>query len=138
MVETKNCELCGHPFSRTKRRSRAQWERTRFCSRACSGRSSYQSLEDRFRSKVDRSGGLLACWIWIGSTDTKGYGQLWKEGTQAQAHRVSWELANGLILGGLFVCHHCDNPPCVNPAHLFLGTNQDNMDDMTAKGRKLL
>lgn len=96
------------------------------------------SLADRHGTHVDRSGGPDACWPWTGPTDRKGYGRLSRgrrgEG-MAAAHRVAWELAHGPIPGGLCVCHRCDNPPCCNPAHLFLGTIADNNQDMTEKGR---
>lgn len=89
---------------------------------------------DRFWSKVKKSGG---CWEWTGGTDERGYGRLWgdDQNRSLKAHRVSWELANGPIPDGMHVLHHCDNPPCVNPAHLWLGTHDDNMADMVAKGR---
>lgn len=86
---------------------------------------------------IDRSGGEGACWPWTGYTQN-GYGVL-KYGRRGsspvRAHRVAYELAHGLIPEGLFVCHHCDNPPCCNPAHLFVGTAADNAQDMVAKGR---
>ena len=75
------------------------------------------------------------CWEWVGSRTPKGYGKVHFKGRTKRAHRISYELAHGPIPNGLTVCHTCDNPPCINPAHLFLGTNADNRRDMMAKGR---
>ncbi len=90
----------------------------------------------RFWSKVDRSGGPDACWPWTGYRGGPGYGQLMWRRVKMQAHRLAWMLANRAHLHGLCACHRCDNPPCCNPAHLFLGTPADNMRDMTEKGRR--
>lgn len=88
----------------------------------------------RFWDKVDKSG---ECWVWLSATHSQGYG-LFKTGhnTQNYAHRVVWVLEYGPIPEGAFVCHSCDNPPCVRPEHLFLGTAADNMQDMVSKGRQ--
>ncbi len=70
---------------------------------------------------------------WARSSD--GYGRRWVGGRHVRAHRYAWEMANGPVPDGLAVLHHCDNPPCVNPAHLFLGTLGDNNKDRARKGR---
>lgn len=75
------------------------------------------------------------CWLWTGAYFSTGYGALSINNQNARAHRVSWELNRGPIPQGLLVCHKCDTPACVNPDHLFLGTNLDNQRDMIAKGR---
>ena len=91
---------------------------------------------DRFWARVQKGEG---CWRWDGSKNRYGYGfvSYGPRGaqTRVQAHRVAWTLAYGPIPDGAFVLHHCDNPPCVRPDHLFLGTQGDNMVDMAAKRR---
>lgn len=95
--------------------------------------SSASSLPERLWSKVAKGDG---CWEWLGKRHESGYGLLRapKSG-HLRAHRVSWEIHNGTIPEGMVVCHVCDNPPCVRPDHLFLGTRGDNAADMRAKGR---
>lgn len=93
-----------------------------------------KSLAERFWEKVDR-GGANECWLWTASLNAAGYGQLYRGGRPIVASRISWELANGPIPAGAFVLHRCDTPACVNPRHLFLGTQTDNMKDMVKKGR---
>jgi len=75
------------------------------------------------------------CWEWIGNKDKKGYGIFKGYGFTHRAHRFSWLLHKGEFPNEFYVCHKCDNPPCVNPDHLFLGTQFDNMQDMIQKGR---
>ena len=104
---------------------------------------------ERFWQKVDKSGN---CWIWLAAKDRKGYGMFSigsshkpdgnRRNSMVKAHRFSYELISGPIpkhdsFHGFCVLHRCDNPACVNPAHLFLGTNADNVKDMDRKGRRV-
>jgi len=93
-----------------------------------------KTLEERFWAKVDKRG-PDECWEWVGAKNSGGYGSIRDGEKTVHAHRISWELHNRSIPGGLWVLHHCDNRGCVNPEHLFLGNCQANTDDREAKGR---
>jgi hypothetical protein len=87
---------------------------------------------ERFWARIDRVGDR--CWPW-GGARSNGYGYVSWRGRVQPAHRIAWQLTAGPIPAGVYVCHHCDQPACCNPAHLFLGTQTDNMRDCAAKGR---
>jgi len=129
------CEQCGLDLKKGQ---------SRFCSKRCIARSArperHVPIEIRFWSKVKVSS-RKNCWPWLGAKNDQGYGHIkifnWK-GTRtiAPAHRVAFELAfRTLVPDGLFACHHCDNPCCCNPWHIFIGTHKDNMNDALDKGR---
>lgn len=91
------------------------------------------TLEECFWLRVDRGDG---CWLWTGSTTRAGYGCLTFRQRHYYAHRLAWSLANGeAVPQGHYICHRCDNPPCVRPEHLFLGTPTENALDCIRKGR---
>ena len=90
-------------------------------------------VSERFWAKVQKT---PACWVWTASTSRNGYGKFrLPEGPLTSAHRISWEWAYGPVPEGMCVLHRCDNPPCVRPEHLFLGTIADNNHDCVTKGR---
>jgi hypothetical protein len=140
MAIERNCERCGAKF--LTKQSRLDAGYGRYCSRKCHKAIFYgATLSERFFRKVNKDGplpfntSLGQCWSWTGSS-FEGYGRINHSGRVRNAHIVSMELATGKpIENGLWVLHHCDNPNCVNPDHLFIGTRQDNVDDMERKGR---
>lgn len=85
-----------------------------------------------FWDRVKKTDG---CWLWTGGRTSEGYGCVRFHGRTDRAHRVAYEMTSGPIRPGLCVCHRCDNPICVRPSHLFLGTNRENAQDRHAKGR---
>jgi hypothetical protein len=121
---TRACLICGKPFISV---------RAVFCSPKC--RMDRNPVPDRFWAKVDKRG-PDECWPWMGSrVPGREYGMFGIGPKNFRSHRVAFELTFGKIADGMDICHHCDNPPCCNPAHLFEGTAADNMADRDAKGR---
>lgn len=95
---------------------------------------SHDKFVERFRSRVD-AGEPAECWEWKSRKDKDGYGLISRRMRVVKAHRVAYELATGAIPFGMLVCHHCDNPSCCNPSHLFIGSAADNNQDKIKKDR---
>lgn len=93
-------------------------------------------LWERMDFWSDRSAGWTACWLWLGVPTKAGYGVVHIDRWPVAAHRAAYQMAYGEIADGLLVLHSCDRPLCVNPAHLRVGTAQDNADDMLRRGRQ--
>ena len=153
-VRRTHC-IHGHPLDGIKRNGASQQRFCRTCHRTeamlamrrkraaaqlspraeVSAHSMTPAIEARFWAKVDKRG-PDECWPWLATLTTRGYGQFWFVTRPRRAHIVAWELANGQPFPeGMVGCHRCDNPPCVNPAHIWPGTRSENLLDAARKGR---
>ena len=126
----KECPRCGNQFAATN-------NRRKFCSRTCACSGTQRAWRDPVVYFSNNADVGEDCWIWKGPLNSKGYGSLSVNGKVVGSHRFSWELHNGKIIERMVVCHHCDNPSCVNPDHLFIGSQSVNLRDSAEKGRFL-
>lgn len=129
---TRPCKACGKPCGGR--------QPARYCSDTCRALKWAQNAVDGFWAKVNKAAGPMGCWVYTGFRKWDGYGWLQRHvggiPRSLTAHRYAWILTHGEPPAGAHIMHKCDNPPCCNPAHLQLGTHDENMKDMAAKGRQ--
>lgn len=131
----KTCLNCGKQFDRKDGTGPARFARRFACSRGCSNRLRRIPAEKKLAAHTKRNE-QTGCLEWQAYRDRKGYGRAAaSEYGEVLTHRIAYIVAYGSIPAGLHVLHHCDNPPCCNPAHLYAGTNDDNMADRIARNR---
>jgi hypothetical protein len=129
--------MCGVSFQRYSI-SQTRAAKPQYCSKEClteSRKGPRTPVDQRFWRMVS-VGGPDDCWEFKGHRRENGYGWFSYNGKSTNAHRIAYTLTHGEIEEAMFVCHSCDNPPCCNPRHLWLGTSADNTSDMDAKGRR--
>ncbi len=129
----KTCAYCGSTYVVDPRRV----DSSHWCSKRCWGLDKRRPLADRFREKVDMSGGPDACWNWVGASQVQGYGTIHvaEKRDKVRATHVAWFLEYG-VWPKKWMLHTCDNPPCCNPRHLFEGDARSNNRDTVSKGRR--
>jgi hypothetical protein len=123
---SRNCDYCGAFYTGAGKK---------YCNTICFGKANTQDINIRFWSKVNIKS-ESECWEWTKSKDKYGYGQFAIKGGMTKSPRIAWALTYGDIPNKKCICHNCDNPSCCNPAHLFVGTHQDNAQDRLSKGRQ--
>jgi hypothetical protein len=137
MSREYNCGNCGRLFMRPYRMNTTRAARPQYCKPECVAAfnaTRSEGRDERFLARIQK-GAADDCWPWMGRLDPNGYGRIDRDRKPRLAHRIAFFLANQNADQSFVVCHSCDNPRCCNPAHLWLGTQIDNVNDMIAKGR---
>jgi hypothetical protein len=131
----KKCVVCGDTFEKRPRDSARQWSDRAFCSLPCANKLKKDVAPHVTFWKYAGISDGDNCWLWHGLKDSYGYGVIDYRLNRTKAHRLSFEMRFGMIPEGYVVRHKCDNPSCVNPLHLESGTQKENMQDASKRGR---